>query len=86
MDKLLLGIDIGTTGTKAAIFNTSGKLQAIGHAEYEVSIPHAGWAEQDPESWWKALCKSTQHAHQEIPDGYKRVIGVSLHMHLACFR
>ena len=73
MDKLLLGIDIGTTGTKAAIFNLGGQLQAIGHSEYEVSIPNSGWAEQDPEIWWKAVCKAIRYALHQIPDGPERV-------------
>ena len=78
MDKLLLGIDIGTTGTKSAIFDTNGKLQSIGHAEYEVSIPRSGWAEQDPEAWWAAACIATRSALEKIQDGAERVAGVAV--------
>jgi len=62
MDKLLLGIDIGTTGTKAVIFDASGNIMGMGQSEYEVSIPNHGHAEQNPEDWWKAVCKATRVA------------------------
>jgi xylulokinase len=78
MEKLLLGIDIGTTGTKAAIFDTSGQLLSIGQSEYEVSIPNSGWAEQDPDSWWRAVCTATRFALQKVPDGAGRVMGVAV--------
>jgi len=78
MDKLLMGIDVGTTGAKAAIYNLNGNLQAEGHAEYEVSIPHPGWAEQDPEIWWNAVCHATQHALKMIPVGPENVKGVAV--------
>ncbi len=51
----LLGIDIGTSGTKSALFNESGKLIASQTAEYPLYQPKNGWAEQDPEDWWKAV-------------------------------
>ena len=66
MDTLLLGVDIGTTGTNAAVFTPEGKLLAIGNAEYEVSMPHSGWAEQNPEHWWQATCKSIREVLQQI--------------------
>lgn len=78
MDKLLLGIDIGTTGTKSAIFGTNRQLQSIGQAEYEVSIPHPGWAEQDPEAWWEAVCTATRSALEKVQDGADRIIGVAV--------
>ena len=36
MDDLLMGIDIGTTGAKSAIFDIAGKLLAVGNSEYEL--------------------------------------------------
>jgi xylulokinase len=78
MDKLLLGIDIGTTGTKSALFDLRGQLQSIGQAEYEVSIPRSGWAEQDPEAWWDAVCTATRSALGKVEDGAERVAGVAV--------
>ena len=56
MRELLLGIDIGTSACKAAVFGEDGKVVAQTAAEYPVSYPRPGWAEQDPELWWQAVC------------------------------
>ena len=78
MDKLLLGIDVGTTGAKAALFDIEGNLQAVGQAEYPLRHLHPGWAEQDPEDWWKAACVAIRQALKGIPEGPQRVAGVAV--------
>jgi len=50
---MLLGLDIGTTGCKAAIFDKDGVLLARAGREYRVNIPHPQWAEQDIEAVWR---------------------------------
>jgi len=45
----LVGVDLGTTGTKAAIFNQSGKLIADSYEESRLYYPKPGWVEQDPD-------------------------------------
>jgi xylulokinase len=50
----LVGIDVGTTGVKAVLLSESGEVLARAEEEYPLSIPQAGWAEQDPEDWWTA--------------------------------
>ncbi len=52
----LCGIDIGTTGAKAALYSEAGELLAQGYEEYQVHFPRPGWAEQEPEDWWRAAC------------------------------
>jgi len=49
----LLGLDIGTTGCKAHVFDNNLHLIATAKREYPVEIPHPGWAEQDAERVWK---------------------------------
>ena len=49
----LAGLDIGTTGCKAAIFDEVGTLLASASREYAVDIPHPTWAEQDAENVWR---------------------------------
>ncbi len=51
----LLGIDIGTTSTKSALFTWRGDLVDSEYKSYPVIYPREGWAEQDPEDWWNAL-------------------------------
>lgn len=50
----LLGIDIGTSGTKTVLFDELGNTVASALEEYPLYQPHIGWAEQDPEDWWQA--------------------------------
>jgi xylulokinase len=59
-EKLILAHDLGTTGNKASLFDESGKVRASVFAPYEVSYPRPGWAEQNPEDWWQAVCDSTR--------------------------
>ena len=51
---MFLGLDIGTSGVKAAITSPSGPLATQASAPLSVSRPHELWSEQDPESWWAA--------------------------------
>lgn len=44
----LLGIDIGTTGTKAALFDSEGTLLAASYRELRLYYPRPGWVEQNP--------------------------------------
>ncbi len=52
---VFLGLDIGTGGTRAVLVNSQGKLVASASSEHApFRSPHPGWAEQDPEDWWRA--------------------------------
>jgi xylulokinase len=48
----LLGVDVGTTGCKAAVFSEEGRLLASAYAEYDVQRPEPGWAELDAADVW----------------------------------
>ena len=52
-----LVMDIGTSSTKISLFNDKGKQLKTQSCSYDVLIPAAGWAEQDPEIWWSAICR-----------------------------
>lgn len=54
----LLGIDVGTSGTKAVLISADGAVVATATHEYPLFHPHPLWAEQDPEAWWQATVKS----------------------------
>ena len=51
----LLGIDIGTSACKVAVFDEDGKVLAQASEGYRVFYPEQGWAEQSPEDWWNAV-------------------------------
>jgi xylulokinase len=50
----LVGLDVGTTGVKALAISPDGELVGRAEHEYPLSTPRPGWAEQDPEDWWRA--------------------------------
>lgn len=77
-DALLMGVDVGTTGAKAAIFDQRGRLLGLGRSEYGVRRVRPGWAEQDPENWWRAVCASVREALAAVPEGPARVGGVAV--------
>ena len=56
----LLGIDIGTSACKVAVFDREGNVVRAGTGDYAVYYPHPGWAEQDPDEWWRAICGAVQ--------------------------
>ncbi len=65
----LLGIDVGTTGCKAAVFDTSGQLIASAYDEYDVQRPRRGWAELDAhEVWGKVKGMIAEAASRSLSD------------------
>jgi xylulokinase len=50
----LVGLDIGTTGVKALALSPEGAVMGRAEEEYPLSIPRPGWAEQDPDDWFRA--------------------------------
>jgi sugar (pentulose or hexulose) kinase len=76
---LLLSIDNGTQSLKALIFDLQGNLLA---KEQVVFTPYysenPGWAEQDPEVFWKALCRACKGIFDKSGISKERIAGVSL--------
>lgn len=52
----LLGADIGTSGTKTALYDTAGNLISSATFSYPLYQERNGWAEQEPADWWNAVC------------------------------
>ena len=79
----LLGIDIGTTGTKTVLFDLDGNVISTKTVEYPLYQPQNGWAEQDPADWWNAVKEGIGAvlAHSGIPAQRIRGIGLSGQMH-----
>ena len=66
MQALLLGVDVGTTATKAVLVDQSGHVVYQGRAEYQTHHLQAGWVEQDPEDWWRSFCEAVSQARAAI--------------------
>jgi xylulokinase len=72
----LVGLDVGTTGVKALALSPEGDVLARAEESYELSTPHPGWAEQDPEDWWRAAERAL-----DALGGEPAAIGLSGQMH-----
>ena len=83
----LLGIDIGTSGTKTVLFDELGRIVSSSLSEYTMYQPQNGWAEQDPEDWWKAVCESVGEVlnNSGVNPSEIKGIGLSGQMHGAVF-
>jgi len=55
MSMQVLGVDVGTGGTRAVVVGESGRILSSATEEHEpFASPQIGWAEQNPEDWWRA--------------------------------
>src|SRR5688572_5855532 len=83
----LLGIDIGTSGTKTLVCDDDGKVIATAMAEHAISSPRPGWSEQDPQDWWSAAQKATRAVLKKAKVKPAEVggIGLSGQMHGSVF-
>ncbi|NLE24147.1 MAG: xylulokinase [Clostridiaceae bacterium] len=81
--KYLLGIDLGTSGTKTVLFTQEGKAVASATEEYPMIQPQNGWAEQHPDDWWKATQNTVSDVLKQsgIDPGDIAGIGISGQMH-----
>lgn len=80
----VLGIDVGTGGTRAVIVRSDGRIVASATEEHEpFASPHIGWAEQRPEDWWRAATRAIQQAlaHANLHGHEIGCVGFSGQMH-----
>ena len=72
----LLGIDVGTSGCKAAVFSDDGRLLGLAYEEYDYQRPQPGWAELDSVQVWRLVKRTIRQAVAEAKgDGSRRSAG-----------
>ncbi len=74
-----LGMDVGTGGTRALVVNGAGKLMGTAssaHAPFRAE--HPGWAEQDPEDWWRAAQEAIRGALASTPEPKEPIAAIAL--------
>lgn len=74
---LLLGIDIGTTGTKSMVVDSEGRILSTAYKGYKLHNDKTGWVEQDADDWWEAVVYTTRKCIQD-PDIKNNIKAVSL--------
>ena len=62
MASFLVGCDIGTSGTKSVVVSEEGKTLGSHYIGYPLYTPRPGWAEHDPEDYWKAVVGTIRKA------------------------
>jgi len=75
--RYLLSHDLGTSGNKATLFSSEGKLLKSVTSEYGTRFFNNNWAEQEPAAWWTAVCRSTQELMQGVDPASIAVIALS---------
>jgi len=80
----VLGIDVGTSGTRALVVDETGSILGSGTADHQpFASPQPGWAEQDPRDWWQASLQAIRQAiHASgLPPHAISCVGFSGQMH-----
>lgn len=78
MGRQLLGIDIGTSACKVAVFDESGAVLAQTNQSYSVYYPQPGWVEQDADEWWDAICKGIHQVLQAESVSAEKICGIGV--------
>jgi xylulokinase len=78
----VLGIDVGTGGTRAVVVDREGKILSSATSEHvPFASPKTGWAEQDPHDWWRAAGEAIRAALKPVPGGNVVCAGLAGQMH-----
>ncbi len=82
---IVLGLDVGTSGTKAVAIDAGGRLLASALVEYPLHSPKPNWAEQDPADWKRAAIEALTKLASEIDPAEVKGIGLTGQMHGSVF-
>ncbi len=74
----LIGIDIGTSGTKTVMFDEQGRVIADALYEYPLYQPQNGWAEQLPSDWWQGVVSTLKAVMEKSGVSGDEVAGIGL--------
>jgi xylulokinase len=66
VSEVVIGVDVGSSGTCAQAIDASGALLASVYRPYDVSYGQPGWADQDPEAWVEAVVETVAEARAAI--------------------
>ena len=77
-DRLLLGIDIGTSSSKGVLVDLAGRILAQHAIPHGFEMPQPGWAEQDAdEIWWRDFCAISRALIAKADINSARIAGVA---------
>ena len=73
----ILAIDQGTTGSRAVIYDKSGKIMTSAYEEFPQYFPCPGWVEHNPDEIWTSVNHSIQKVLKRIPKAKIAAIGIT---------
>ncbi|MCQ2436844.1 MAG: hypothetical protein MJ099_00425 [Clostridia bacterium] len=68
MERYLIGIDVGTTGTKSMVVSEHGEIVGHAYRGYPIATPKPGYNEQNALDWWDAIVETVTKATADIKD------------------
>ncbi len=77
----LIGIDVGTSSTKAVLIDETGAVLETAVPEYEFQTPRPLWAESDPADWWDATAKAIRTLLEKVDPASVAGVGLTGQMH-----
>ena len=76
---VILSIDCGTQSLRALLFSSTGELLDKAQSQYEPYFSvKPGWAEQDPDIFWRGVCETCQSLKTRNPTLFERIVGVGV--------
>ena len=72
----MVGVDVGTSGTRAVAVNAAGAVMAGATRRYDLDSPRPGWSEQRPEDWWQAAREVVREVASAV--GEDEIVGLGL--------
>ncbi len=76
--KYLLGIDVGTSGTRAALLTSNGELHSTSYTNYGFNSPAPGWVEQDGDLYWENVISVIKQTLEKLDDDPSKIACVSV--------
>ena len=82
-DRVVLGLDVSTTATKAVLVRVDGSVAGVATSEYDFDTPKHLWVEQDARQWWSAAQQAIRSvlAGSGTPGQSVEAVGISGQMH-----
>jgi len=74
----LMGIDIGTQSTRAAVIDLEGRVIASASTAQDMQTPRPGWAQQDPQIWWDSTINNIRKAIQQAGIKPQEILGIGV--------
>jgi len=74
----VIGVDSGTSSTRAILFNQKGEPLAEGRHSYPILRPNPGWVEQKAEWWWDAIVRAIRQLLKNCPVKPQEIKGLAI--------